>query len=507
MPQVPRYFSQVTQNAPTTRMQYTPVENGGMAQAQQNLAGELGGLAGAIKQQQDKDDELSVTNALTEYEKQKISFLYGENGQFSRNGINALDGKDDQGNEVPGVLKATDSGLQKIAIETGKGLNDRQKQLFARRIADSNIPTMNATAKYQNKQQGVAWKESYDSANTTLTNGFSTNMMMASQQQDADLKNQFQLAANQNIRDMVANEIMYGKRIGLTDAEINTNVQKRINGSLKDTALNLITDGNIGAAKDLVTYYGDKLDANTYSDIEAKLRPALIRQDAVSTTQALFNKYGIDNEKGAYDEIMQVKGESPDLPIYLNNLKQFYGDQQKFQKQASDKYYETTFRQVLSSGNVANMQSILDNATNLLSSQRITIQNHIDKIAGRDRRIAKGTASKDDKWRSDYESNGGLDRDTETMQAYYEIIAGLKRGDIDAKEITPQGQIKYNLASIRLKKYFGPDGGTQEQQQQQQAPNPQADEYNRLFRAIKAKFPDASDDDVYAYMTHKFGGQ
>jgi len=503
MAQIPTWQPSITKQAGSMQPVTAPMSDMGapvFAGIKENIQ--------ALKNYQDQQDKYAASTAYDNAQQQLQSAFYGEDGVFTRKGANALGAKEtDTTPEVPDVTKQSSNLLTKIGNDAMKNLSTRQQQIFSAAWREPTNTYTNLAAKYQNQQQGVAYKESYDSANTTLTNGFSTNMMMVSQQQNVDLKNQFQQAANQNIRDMVSNEIMYGKRIGLTDAEINTNVQKRINGSLKDTALNLLTDGNVGAAKDLVTYYGDKLDANTYSDIEAKLRPALIKQDAVNTTQALFNKYGIDNEKGAYDEITKLKGDSPDLPIYLNNLKQFYGDQQKFQKQASDKYYETTFGQVLNAGSATNMQSILDNATNLLPSQRITIQNHIDKIAGRDRRIAKGTSSKDDKWRSDYESSGGLDRDIETMKAYYRIVSGLEKGDVDAKEITPQGQIKYNLASIRLKKYgFG--GAVPEQpQEQQQTPNPQAGEYDRLFRAIKAKYPNASDDEVYAYMTHKFGGQ
>ena len=459
----------------------------------------------AIKKYQDEQDKYAVSTAYNNAQQQIQQNFYGDNGVFTRKGANALGAAaTDTTPATPDVNSQTSSMMSQIRDNAMKGLSTKQQQMLSVTLQEpTNTYTM-AAAKYQQQQQQVAWKENYDSTNSTLSNGFSTNMLMSAQMPDADTKQQFQSAADQNIRDMAANITIYGKQIGLTDAEIKANIQKVTNNSLKDTALNLITDGNTDAAKDLVVYYRDKMDADTYSAIEAKLRPVLVRQDATSITQSLFNKHGIDDEKGAYDELTQLKGNSPDFNTYLSNFRQFYTDQQKFQKQSSDKNYENVFRQVLSAGSVAGMQSVLDNSTNLKPSQIVTIQNHINAVDTRNKRIAKGTATPIEKWADRYEISG-LDKDTETMNEYYERLSGIS--DNGDKELTPAQQTKYNMASIRLNKYMAMRGQPQGQPEQpQQAANPDAEKYDRLFRAIKAKYPDALDSNIYAYMKYKLGG-
>jgi len=312
MAQIPTWQPSVTKQAGSMQPVTAPMSDMGapvFAGIKENIQ--------AAQQYQQKQDTYDVTNAYNDAMNKVQSSFYGDNGIFTLKGANALGAKaTDTTPEVPDVINQAQSSLAQIRDNAFKNLNPRQQEMFSKAFYETYNTYQQTAYKYQQKQQQVADKDTYDSTYNTSYNGFATSMLMVSQETDPNLKEQFQQNANQNLRDIIANETLYGKKIGLTDAVIKDNINKRMNSSIKNVVFNLLDNGDVDGANKAVEYFGDKLDANTFADIDGKLRPANIKVNSQKISDSLVGEFGL-NEASGIRALKERYGNDPNLDTYI----------------------------------------------------------------------------------------------------------------------------------------------------------------------------------------------
>ncbi|MBP2638212.1 MAG: hypothetical protein H6Q72_4119 [Firmicutes bacterium] len=496
MPQIPTYQTSVQINqAPSVRASVNVGPDAFGASAFKGMET----LGQGMKAYQDNQDTLAVTTAYNDAMNKVHDSFYGDNGLFYLKGANAL-GKEATPDQaaIPSMTQQSTTALDQIKNDALKSLNPRQQAIFTRSWAEPSAKYQQAAMEHQHQQQDVAFKDNYTATSDTLGRSFQSNMALASQQGQLDSNNAILKLADQNMLDIKANEQSFGQKNGLTQQEIDNNVSTRWNSAIKSSILGLITDGNIDAANSELKWFNDKVDAGTYADIEAKLKPAITKQTAQKISDSLISMFGTDGDKGL-KYLKDKYGNKEEFDTYFKTYRSNLAFARETQTANNKATYQSTLGEMLKYTNdPATMQSILDKA-DLQPSDRLTCQRFIDGKVKIITKNAKGTATSDESWAIKY-GKSQLTNDTLKIQQLESEY------NADPESFTDTKWNAYSLLKSRVNHYLSIIGGnSQPEQPRLSAPqdDPNATWYYTVANAIKAKYPDATTEEIEAYMTKK----
>jgi len=481
---------------------------GGIEQATQ-------GLSGAIQNygQEQFNEQLvhqQQVNAIN-VKNQTANFLTDLNNlnmqNLAKKGINALPGKDSDGNPTPGVYDSVNQGIEALKTKySGLLDNPVQQQEFSQALMPYIQHSLSSANQHQQQQQVIEDDNASKALQVAYKNNFAVNFNFANSATDDTQKNTFINNADQSVRNMLAQIEADGQRKGLDANAIAVNKASATADMVGDYVKQLAQE-DPKSAMQVAQRYQDKFTVDDWDKLQKNIHPQVVRMDAMETSDKLRQLFGVDGEQQAKQVLKEKLGNSPDYFTYAKQLESDYSDDKRFQHEAQTKNYEDTFGQVIDSmrsGGVSAAQSILDNNPNLRPSQRVSIQNFIYTSKARIDKETKGLATPDEKWVNKYILNGELQRDTQILREYQEVDTLIKKGL--KPDLTPEQQTKYNLATINLNRYIAIIAGKQQQQSQEQ-PEQWQGEYNKRFTQLGELHPDWTEQEKYDFMTKYNNGE
>lgn len=431
MATIPSYQQSVKpQPMPDVKMQQT-------ATAESMGAGVFKGVSNAVagySEYQDKQDTADTISAINELKSRTNDLLYNpDTGLMLKQGANAK-----------GAGETFKSEFDNQYKDISSQLNERQKSAFDQNVTQYRNTLQPHIDEHIVKQTEIALKDSFDNAVYTtakiLPNVWQDKNMVESSLADLDRQTR---AANYQKDPETVKRLMSTSRDKVLKAAVNTLYEKQ----------------DIDGVRNFISMYGDKMTPETVAPYQGWIEKKDIKVKAQGISDSLIAEFGPDGEEAAANKLKEKYGNDPDFDIYKRTFEADMTDQRRYKKERKEQYENSMIEQIFAADSQASAQSLLDNS-NLDPKTRLWLQNSYIKPK------FKALAEKptpEQKWASKYESNpSGMTKDLQVMQEYY----ALTTGD-DAKELTPQQQTKYNMASIRLGKYqsFHGAGGYESQQE------------------------------------------
>jgi hypothetical protein len=386
----------------------------------------LGTVGEAWKEYQDKQDTANVISAKNELQSRMTDLLYNKDtGLMFKEGAQANGLSDTFNTQYDNSIKDLRSQL-----------NERQQQAFDQYTTNYKNSLSTHVTEHEIKQNDVALADSFKN----LT--FNTSKSISNAINNPDMVNTLltdwengTIATHPKKDSETVKRIIASGRDEMIGAAINT----------------LYKQDDVDGVRKAIKLYGDKVSPDVIAPYQGWIEKKDIKVKAQSISDSLVAEFGPDGEEAAANKLKDLYGKDPNYDLYKRTLEGDMVDQRRYKKERKEQYENSVIEQVLTADSQAAAQSLVDNS-GLDPKTRIWLENSYIKPKFK---ALAGKPTPEQKWASKYESNpNGMTKDLQVMQEYYALTTGE-----DAKELTPQQQTKYNMASIRLNRYQAFHGG------------------------------------------------
>jgi hypothetical protein len=456
MATVPIISRQVQQQVqPSFRAQSTASAEtfgGGLGQTISNIGQEAFKMQ---QQEQAKTDMQAVQTALTGTIKDVNDYHYNEeSGILHTQGINAK-----------GITANADKATNEITTKYSDGLTDRQKQSYLSTITPQLQSFKNATQNHEYKQNNVALQQSSDALATQ------NSAIASTAYNNPDI-------ADNAIRVGMHSIATKGISLGLPNEAINQNVKKYNEGTVAQMVQTALNVNDINGATATLQRYSDKLDGNTFTELNSAISKKSLPLKSNAITDDLFTQFGM-NEEAGMKQLRQQYENDPNFKSYSATYQSRMEDERRFKSVREKDTQENILSSIWKAGSVENARSIIDNGVNdgtIKPGQAIYLLN---QAKGAFKALTPGSKSTPEaKHWAGYELNGGLERHLLKVREYYTLLD-------QGKEFTPQEQTSYDYAASQVTAYkvFKSNGGFNPAEEDQKAGESQSNEQG-IWRSI-----------------------
>lgn len=492
-----------TEGAPNVHVQSNAPNLGGQVFG---AIGQLGEKLGKIEEQNDHD---AVIEAKANLDAWINDYSYGENGALMKQGKDALG--------TPGLFNQDfDTKIKEIS---GNMKNGRQQALFQQYVLTQKPTYMGTYTRHEAKE-----KEVYREANAKVA--------IDNAKKNAIL-NPFDDGANSIAVDTIHKTTKLSS--GHLGGEYTGKVAADEISDLRVKQIEyLIGQKKGGDAQKFFDAHKGEIDPALHDNVNNAINKTVVPLKARTITDELFKKYGVTGERAATAELKEKHGNDPNYEYYSRDLQGKYVDERRFKKEDDEKEEESVVMRAIAAGSSSEADEIINNSK-LPYGKKYWIRN---QVKTRDKLLGSGKASEEQKMWARYERNGNLFKDVQGLRELNEIA--LKNDN----ELTPQQKTRKAIIMDRMTRYntFLYGGGFAQRQTemlnptlgapQQQSGNPgklqdtfgkpqgaeeeDADDasngvgggsdYDDTFQAIKAEHPGATDEEIYYFLTKRYGG-
>jgi hypothetical protein len=455
LPVVPYSRSVQQQSLPSFRVQSTANEDtfgAGLGRTVSAIGDEAFKIA---KQEEVKSDIQAVQTALTNSMKDINDFHYNvDTGVLHAQGVNAK-----------GITANADKSTNDIITSYADGLTDNQKQAYMRTITPQIQAFRNATQNHEYKQNNVALQQSADALATQNSD------IAATAYNNPDISDNAIRVGMQSI-------VTKGISLGLPNEVISQNVKKYNEGTIAKMVQTALNVNDINGATATLQRYGDKLEGNSFAELNSAISKKALPIKSNAITDGLFAQFGM-NEEAGMNQLRKKYESDPNFKSYSATYQARMEDERRFKSAREKASQETTLSRLWKSGTVDNAINIINEGVangTIKPGQEIYLLN---QAKGAINSLSPGSkATPEAKHWASYELNGGLERHLLKVREYYTLLG-------QGKEFTPQEQTSYDYAASQVTAYkvFKSNGGFDPAEEDQKANEAQSNEQG-IWRSI-----------------------
>lgn len=476
--QVPVYDRQVVGNQmPTVRIPQNDVRMlnmGGLQQAQQGFSNALQDDSTSLYDQQIKtalqQNMVAVNQAKQQYIEQMNNNAYDPDlGLLNMNGTEAV-----------GVTSAMNqfskSSAQNIINSNLIGNNNVRKQAFLEEIGPIADSYNKMAMDHEYKQTQIAAKESADASaaaaqNMVVLNSDKTQNVVDDKGQPVIDPNtgkpQQVYLSDAPFRSAINDKVNYDRSMGMPDDAIAQDVKAFATDTITKGVQARLAANDFQGAESFLQRYGNdpsKMDEEPYALLQKSISKAYAPIRSRQIADDIFTTHGLNDEAGALAEIRQTYGNDPDFSMINTVLHADYSDGRTIKDQTDKQKMKAIATQLYSVSDMATAAGIINKllsdgeidgqqAEQLLSAQR----NKINAL--KPPKSVATPGSTESKWCAGYEVNGGLTRDSDTIDDYNTRIA-------NGEDIPASFQKTADVAAARMNRYWkGSSGGSYDPEQ------------------------------------------
>ncbi len=476
--QVPVYDRQVVGNQmPTVRIPQNDVRMlnmGGLEQAQQSFGNAVQEDSASLYNQQVKtalqQNMVAVNQAKQQYIEQMNNNAYDPDlGLLNMNGTEAV-----------GVTSAMNqfskSCAQNIINSNLIGNNNVRKQAFLEEIGPIADSYNKMAMDHEYKQTQIAAKESADASaaaaqNMVVLNSDKTQNVVDDKGQaviDPNTgKPQQVYLSDAPFRSAINDKVNYDRSIGMPEDAIAQDVKAFATDTITKGVQARLAANDFQGAESFLQRYGNdksKMDEEPYALLQKSISKAYAPVRSRQIADSIFSSHGLDDEAGALKEIRDTYGNDPDFSMINTTLHADYSDGRTIKEQSDKQKMKAIATQLYSVSDMATAAGIINK---LLSDGEIDGQQADQLLSAQKNKInalkpPKGPATEgqtESKWCANYEVNGGLTRDSDTIDDYNTRIA-------NGEDIPASFQKTADVAATRMNRYWkGSSGGRYDPEQ------------------------------------------